>query len=50
MNIEVLSLFALLFVTNYPLLYYFFYKNRGNSNLWIIEVYIEKVSIVGKEY
>ena len=30
---EVLPLFALLFIANYPFLHHFFYKNGGNSNL-----------------
>ena len=50
MDMEVLPLFALLFVVNHSFLHHFFYKNGGNSNLWIIGIHIKKVSMAGEEY
>ena len=47
---EILSLFAFLFIVHYSLVHYFSYENGGDSDLWVVWVYIEEVFMVGEEY
>ena len=47
---EILSLFAFLFIAHHPLIHHFSYENRGDSDLWVVWVHIEEVFVVGEEY
>ena len=49
-DMEILSLFAFLFIVYYPLVHHFSYENRGNPNLWVVWIYIKEVFIIGEEY
>ena len=47
---EILSLFAFLFIAHYPLVYHFSHENGGDPDLWVVWVHIEEVFMVGEEY
>ena len=49
-DMEILSLFVFLFIVYYSLVHHFSYENGGDSDLWVVWVYIEEVFVVGEEY